>query len=154
MQTSRKVAGSIPDVTDLSIDLILPATLCSWGRLSNLRGGGEGRLGRKTNLTTICEPTVYKMCGASTSHNPTGLDGLLRGNSFTFTRIQGSRREAGSPVRSIPVVRVPADSGSEMDLHGHVSGGFGLHNSPVRVMKTRTELPRRLRTGNRNTALK
>jgi hypothetical protein len=29
----RKVAGSIPDVTGISIDLILPAALWPWGGL-------------------------------------------------------------------------------------------------------------------------
>jgi hypothetical protein len=31
---SRKIVGSIPDEVDLSIDLILPAALLPWGRLS------------------------------------------------------------------------------------------------------------------------
>jgi hypothetical protein len=42
--------------------------------------GGNGRPARKAdNLTAICEPIVNKNVGASTSHNPTGLHGLLRG---------------------------------------------------------------------------
>jgi hypothetical protein len=49
---------------------------------SNLPGG-KGRSARKAdNLTVICEP--IENVGASTSHNPTGLHGLLQG-SFTFT---------------------------------------------------------------------
>jgi hypothetical protein len=41
--------------------------------------GGKGRPAREAgDLTAICEPIVKKMCGASTSHNPMGLHGLLR----------------------------------------------------------------------------
>jgi hypothetical protein len=36
------------------------------------------------NLTAICEPTVLRNVGASTSHNPMGLPGLIR-DSFTFS---------------------------------------------------------------------
>jgi hypothetical protein len=40
--------------------------------------GCKGRPERKAdNLTTICESIVYKMLGASTSHNPMGLHVLL-----------------------------------------------------------------------------
>jgi hypothetical protein len=31
------------------------------------------------NLTAICEPIVYKYVGASMSHNPMGLHGLIQG---------------------------------------------------------------------------
>jgi hypothetical protein len=42
--------------------------------------GGKGRSVRKAdNLTAICESIVYKNVGASTSHNPMGLHGLLQG---------------------------------------------------------------------------
>jgi hypothetical protein len=34
------------------------------------------------NLTAICEQTVYKNVGASTSHNPIGFQGLLQGQFF------------------------------------------------------------------------
>jgi hypothetical protein len=37
--------------------------------------GGKGRPARKAELTAICEPIV----GASTSHNPMGIYGLLQG---------------------------------------------------------------------------
>jgi hypothetical protein len=41
--------------------------------------GGRGRPVRKAdNFTAICEPTVQKNVGASTSHNPMGLRGLLQ----------------------------------------------------------------------------
>jgi hypothetical protein len=33
----------------------------------------------EADLTAICEPIVYKNVGASTSHNPMGLHGLLQG---------------------------------------------------------------------------
>jgi hypothetical protein len=38
--------------------------------------GDKGRPARKTDLTAICEPIVWKNVGASTSHNPMGLNGL------------------------------------------------------------------------------
>jgi hypothetical protein len=42
--------------------------------------GGKGRPARKAdNLAAICEPTVRENVGASTSHNPMGLHGLLQG---------------------------------------------------------------------------
>jgi hypothetical protein len=41
---------------------------------------GKGWLARKAdNLTAICEPTVLENVGASTSHIPMGLHGLLHG---------------------------------------------------------------------------
>jgi hypothetical protein len=42
--------------------------------------GGKGRPARKAdNLTAICEPIVIENVGASASHNPMGLHGLLQG---------------------------------------------------------------------------
>jgi hypothetical protein len=41
--------------------------------------GGKGRPERKADLTAICEPIVLKNVGASTSHNPMGLQDLLQG---------------------------------------------------------------------------
>jgi hypothetical protein len=42
--------------------------------------GGKGRPVHKAdNLTAIWEPTVLENVGASTSHNPTALQGLLQG---------------------------------------------------------------------------
>jgi hypothetical protein len=46
--------------------------------------GSKVRLVRKADrLTAISEPSVYNV-GSLTSHNPIGLQGLLR-DSFTFT---------------------------------------------------------------------
>jgi hypothetical protein len=40
----------------------------------------KGRPARKDdNLTAICEPDCLENVGASTSHNPMGLHGLLQG---------------------------------------------------------------------------
>jgi hypothetical protein len=45
--------------------------------------GDKGRPARKAdNLTAICEPTVEENVGASTSHNPMGLHGLLQGQFY------------------------------------------------------------------------
>jgi hypothetical protein len=41
--------------------------------------GGKGRPTRKADLTAICEPIVLENVGASTTHNPVGLHGLLQG---------------------------------------------------------------------------
>jgi hypothetical protein len=42
--------------------------------------GHKGRRARKAdNLTAIYEPIFPENMGASTSHNPTGLGGLLQG---------------------------------------------------------------------------
>jgi hypothetical protein len=50
--------------------------------------GGKGRPARKANnLTAICEPTVQKNEGSSTSQNPMGLHVLLQGQFYLFTFI-------------------------------------------------------------------
>jgi hypothetical protein len=41
--------------------------------------GGKGRPARKADLTDICEPIFLENVGASTSHIPMGLHGLLQG---------------------------------------------------------------------------
>jgi hypothetical protein len=45
----------------------------------NLPGGNGRPAIRADNLTAICEPTVLQNVGASTSHNPMDLHGLLQG---------------------------------------------------------------------------
>jgi hypothetical protein len=64
--SSRTMAlGSTQPITEMSI--------------RNLPGG-KGRPGRKAdNLTAICESIVRENVGASTSHNPLDLQGLLQG---------------------------------------------------------------------------
>jgi hypothetical protein len=90
--TSRKVAGSSPNEVNILIDLILPAALWPWGRLSltltemstrNLPGGGGGVKGGRCERLTILPPSVSpssgEHVGTSTSHNPMGLHDLLQG---------------------------------------------------------------------------
>jgi hypothetical protein len=49
----------------------------------NLPGWENGwPVRRADNLTAICEPTVLENVGASTSHNPMGLHGLLQGQLY------------------------------------------------------------------------
>jgi hypothetical protein len=50
--------------------------------------GAKGRPAPKAdNLTAICEPILYKNSGASTSHNPMGLHGLLQEKLYIFSII-------------------------------------------------------------------
>jgi hypothetical protein len=44
----------------------------------NLPGGGEEWPARRADLTAICAPIYLENVGASTSHNPMGLHGLLQ----------------------------------------------------------------------------
>jgi len=79
--TSRKVTGSTSDwVIGFSIDLILLATLCHWGRLSLWQkwvpelfpGSKSGRCVGLTALPPSCED-ILEILGASTSCSPKGL---------------------------------------------------------------------------------
>jgi hypothetical protein len=46
--------------------------------------GGKGQLACKADsFTAICEPTLQNV-GASISHNPVGLHGLLQGQLYLF----------------------------------------------------------------------
>jgi hypothetical protein len=47
-------------------------------------------LAREADITAIYEPIIYKNVGASTSHNPTGLHGLLTGTASPFMIIRDS----------------------------------------------------------------
>jgi hypothetical protein len=80
-------AGSIPDVIrffncpnpsnrTMALGSTRPLTEMSTRNLP----GGKGRPAHKAdNLTAICEPIVLENVGASTSHNPLVLHGLLQG---------------------------------------------------------------------------
>jgi hypothetical protein len=70
-----------------SVYLVLPAiALGLTGPLTEMksrkisRGGGEARLALQAdNLTVNCQHSCLQNVEASTSHNPIGLHGLLRG---------------------------------------------------------------------------
>jgi hypothetical protein len=75
------------DEVDFSIDLILPAALGPGVHSASNRNeyqeySWEVKGGRRVRLTNL-PPSVSRLSranvGASTSHNPTGLDGLLQG---------------------------------------------------------------------------
>jgi hypothetical protein len=81
-----EVAASSPDEVDFSIDLMLPATLWPLGSTEPLTE-------MSTKMLTTLPPSVSRLCiknmGASTSHNPMGLHGLLHG-WFTFNQLSVS----------------------------------------------------------------
>jgi hypothetical protein len=92
--TSRKVAGSIPDENIEFFNWPNPSsrTMALWSTqlliemsTTNIPGA-NGRPALKADFTAICEPTVWKNVGASTSHNLMGLHGLFQGQFFFFVK--------------------------------------------------------------------
>jgi hypothetical protein len=72
--------------------------------------GGKGRPARKTDLTTICEPIVWKNVGASTSPNPMGLHRLLQIYLFYFftkprTTFCGQNAQCNKAGNTVALVR-------------------------------------------------
>jgi hypothetical protein len=66
--------------------------------------GGKGRPARKAdNLTAICEKISRKV-GASASHNPMGLYGLLQGNLHFFTSLRMYNRFGAGFCEFLPRV--------------------------------------------------
>jgi hypothetical protein len=106
--TSRKVADSILFL----IDLILPATLRPWSRLSNLKKlrnlGVKG--GRRVRLTTSLPPV-----GGSTSHNPLGLHGLSQGQAPSHVlKLLPCNVINILPDYSVPQARRPQSKGNTL----------------------------------------
>jgi hypothetical protein len=85
--TSRKFAGSIPEEVTGILNCPNPCsrtmTLGSTQPLIEISTRnlpwGKGRPARKADIIPICEPDCLENVGASTSHNPMGLHGLLQG---------------------------------------------------------------------------
>jgi hypothetical protein len=70
------------NISQGTLGLTLPLTEIS---TRNLPGGKGQPAGKADNLTAICEPIVLENVGASTSHNPLGLHGLLQGQFYIFS---------------------------------------------------------------------
>jgi hypothetical protein len=62
-----------------------PALFFLWEKnIINTKKLGNAHPRMAHNITTICEPICLENVGASTSHNPMGLHGLLPFYSFTI----------------------------------------------------------------------
>jgi hypothetical protein len=91
LQARRSWVRFLKRSSDFSIDLILPA-LGSTQPLTEMStrnlAGGERRPERKAdNLAAVCEPTLDNV-GASTSHKPMSLHGLLQGELYLFLTLK------------------------------------------------------------------
>jgi hypothetical protein len=102
--TSRKVAGSIPDKVDSfnwpnpscrTTDLRSTRPLQKWAPRIFLGVKRGRRVGLTTLLSSVSRLSRQNV-GASTSHNPMGLHGLLQGYLYLLFRQLSSHRATSS----------------------------------------------------------